>query len=239
MSLTEGTLLGGRVRYRQPATGYRTGIEPVLLAASVTAHLGEHVLEAGTGAGAALLCLGARLPGVVRHGIERDPGLAQLARDNLRDNGLDAQVAAGDVAGLPGMPRYDHAIANPPWHHAAGAASPDALRDAAKRARPGLLTEWARSLAGCLRSGGSLTLVLPATAMQRGLAAITAAGCGSPAVLPLWSRAGQPARLVLLRAIKAGRGDCRLLPGLALHEGGGYSTAARAILWDGAALEWR
>ena len=60
MDTTEGTLLGGRVRYAQPARGYRTGIEPVLLAAAVPAVPGQAVLEAGTGAGAALLCLAAR-----------------------------------------------------------------------------------------------------------------------------------------------------------------------------------
>jgi tRNA1Val (adenine37-N6)-methyltransferase len=53
MVTTEGHLLGGRIRYRQPDTGFRSGLEPVLLAASVPARPGEHVLEAGTGAGAA------------------------------------------------------------------------------------------------------------------------------------------------------------------------------------------
>ena len=53
--LTEGTLLGGAIRYGQPKTGYRTGIEPIFLAAAVPAHAGNQVLEAGTGAGAGLL----------------------------------------------------------------------------------------------------------------------------------------------------------------------------------------
>ena len=35
--LTDGTLLGGKVIYRQKSSGYRTGIEPVLLAAFVPA----------------------------------------------------------------------------------------------------------------------------------------------------------------------------------------------------------
>ena len=141
MTPAEGTLLGGRVRYRQPATGYRTGIEPVLLAASVTARPTERVLEAGTGAGAALLCLSARLPGVTCHGIEQNPSLAQMARDNLRDNGFDADVTTGDVTKLaPGpqhdRPEYDQAIANPPWHDAAATASADALAGRGEAGRP-------------------------------------------------------------------------------------------------------
>jgi tRNA1(Val) A37 N6-methylase TrmN6 len=55
MLTTDGHLLGGRVIYRQPATGFRSSIEPVLLAASVPSTPGEHILEAGTGHGAALL----------------------------------------------------------------------------------------------------------------------------------------------------------------------------------------
>jgi tRNA1(Val) A37 N6-methylase TrmN6 len=46
---TAGTLLGGRVSYRQFAAGHRSGFEPVFLAAAVPAQAGERVLEAGTG----------------------------------------------------------------------------------------------------------------------------------------------------------------------------------------------
>ncbi|MCX7383228.1 MAG: SAM-dependent methyltransferase, partial [Alphaproteobacteria bacterium] len=69
------------------------------------------------------------------------------------------------------------------------------------------------------------------------LAAFACAGCGSLALLPLWPRAGRAAKLVLLRGVKGGRGPFRLLPGLVLHEAGGYTAAAQAILRDGAALE--
>ncbi|MFT8614000.1 MAG: SAM-dependent methyltransferase, partial [Gluconobacter oxydans] len=37
----EGFLLGGRVRYDQFAKGYRPGLEPVLMAASLPARPGE------------------------------------------------------------------------------------------------------------------------------------------------------------------------------------------------------
>ena len=84
--MTQATLLGGRLRYAQPHAGFRTGIEPVLLAATVAARPGQRVLEAGTGAGAALLCLAARVPGIAATGIERDPALAEFARANFAAN---------------------------------------------------------------------------------------------------------------------------------------------------------
>ena len=227
------------MRYRQPATGYRTGIEPVLLAAGVAAEPGQSVLEAGTGAGAAMLCLLARLPGVQCRGIERDPALASLARFNLGDNGFaDGTVDTGDIAQVALAPQFHHAIANPPWHTAAGTASENPMRDAAKRGASTLLATWAAALASALVDGGSLTMIVPAAETANALAAMAASGCGSPALLPLWPRVHRPAKLMLVRALRSRRGPCVVLPGLLLHDDAGYSPAARAILWDAAPLSW-
>jgi tRNA1Val (adenine37-N6)-methyltransferase len=241
MRTTQGWLLGGRVRYAQPETGFRSGIEPVLLAAFVPARAGQRVLEGGTGAGAGLLCLSHRVPGLSGEGIEREAGMADLARQNLAANGAAGFVVrTGDLT-APSAPvgaEFDHAFANPPYHAAGGTASPDPLREAAKRAGPGLLAAWARALARRLRRRGTLSLILPAAALPEALAAIEAAGCGSPCVMPLWPACGRPARLLLLRGLRGGRGACRLLPGLALHgPGGGYTPEAARILRDGEGLE--
>ena len=75
-------LLDGRVRHDQPAAGHRTGIEPVLLAASIPARAGARVLEGGAGSGAALLCLAHRVPGIIGLGLEIDPALAAIASAN-------------------------------------------------------------------------------------------------------------------------------------------------------------
>ncbi len=239
---SEGELLGGRLSYRQPIKGNRTGLEPVLLAASILARPGQRVLEAGTGAGAALLCLQARVQGVQAVGIERDPAMAELARGNLAANGFASArvltaclhaVGAGEVDGL-----VDHCLANPPWHDAAGTPSPLPDREAARRGAVGLLEAWAGGLSALLRQGGTLTLALPAGQVDSGLTALRRAGCGTLAVFPFWPRAGLPARIVLLRGIKGGRGAASISPGLALHEQAGFTDAAEAVLRAGAALSW-
>ena len=50
------------------------------------------------------------------------------------------------------------------------------------------------------------------------LIAMAAASCQAEALFPLWPHAGDPAKLVLLRGIRHGRGALRLLPGLVLHQ---------------------
>jgi tRNA1Val (adenine37-N6)-methyltransferase len=239
METTEGHLLGGRVRYAQPRTGFRSGIEPVLLAATVPARAGERVIEAGTGAGAALLCLAARVPGVAGLGVERDPALAALARHNAAANGFGAlEFVAADIAAPPvDAGPFDHAFANPPYHAEAGTASPVPQRDAAKRAHAGLFGLWTARLGALLRPRGTMSLIVPAAALPACLAALEAAYCRPAWVLPLWPKPDRAAKLVLLRGVKGGRGHLSLLPGLVLHTPeGGFTDAAEAILRRGAAL---
>lgn len=236
---SSGYLLNGRVRYAQPRHGFRSGIEPVLLAAAVPARPGERVLEGGSGAGALLLCLAARVPGVRGLGLERDLALAALAARNADANGMtELAFSVTDLPALPDGPGiFDHACANPPYHSAAGTASPLISRESAKRGYPGLLGAWAGALASPLRHGGTLTFILPVAALVEALAAMAGAGCPANALLPLWPKHERPAKLMLLQGAKGGRAPLRLLPGLVLHtDAGAFTPEADAILRDGAAL---
>lgn len=241
--MTETTcdlLLGGRVRLRQPAKGFRAGLDAVLLAAFVPARAGQRVLEAGCGSGAAFLCLAARVPGLTVAAVEREPAMAALARENAQANGVAAEVTEGDVADAA-LARLlgpcEHAFANPPYWPG-GTPPPGAVRRAATHEGGTGLEAWARFLATALRPGGTASMVLPAARFDAGIAALRAAGCGSLVMLPLAPRAGQPAKRVLLRGRKGGRGPARLLPAMALHEhDGAFTAAAQAVLRAAAALD--
>ncbi len=234
---TDGALLGGRVRYRQFASGHRSGFEPVLLAAAVPAKRGDRVLEAGCGAGAALLCLAHRVPGVRALGIEIDPALAELAEQNFKMNDLhDIHAEQGNVTALACGPIFDHVLANPPWHNAAGTTSPDLSRARAHHAGPGALPMWIASLARCLKPGGTVTLILPAAAFAKAAGCMAAQDCGAVTLFPLWPRAGHPAKQVIISAAHGGKSADRILPGLILHDETGITGEAEAVLRGGAAL---
>lgn len=238
IATSSGFLLGGRVHYTQPREGFRSGIEPVLLAAAVPARPGDRVLEGGSGAGAALLCLAARVGRIRGLGVEVDPELATLARENaIASRAADVSFVAADLVALSSPGEFDHAMANPPYHEAAGTASPSSARELAKRGRSGLLRDWAAALVAPLRHRGTLTLILPAPSLPDALDAMRIARCGPTAILPLWPAAGRRAKLILMRGVKGSRAPLQLLPGLILHsDGGGFTPDTESVLRDAAAI---
>jgi tRNA1(Val) A37 N6-methylase TrmN6 len=244
--LTEDTLLGGRVRFDQPASGYRAAIDPVLLAAAVPVAAGETVLDAGAGTGAASLCLAARVSDCRIVGLEVQRALQRLASHNVVQNDLGrrVQMIAGDLGRPP--PRlvgtvFDHVMTNPPHHAAATAsASPSPERARAHVEHQLDLADW---LAGCLRMlgpGGVLTLIHRADRLADTLA-ILRGPLGDLVVFPLWPRPGaRPAKRILVQGRKGSRGPLRLARGLVLHDHDGrYSAAAEAVLRHASALELR
>lgn len=238
--VTEGGLLGGKIRYRQFSAGHRSGFEPVLLAASVAARPNDRVLEAGCGAGAALLCLGHRLPNLSGLGVEIDPDLARLANENFKINQLtDVSCICSAVEQLRLPSEFEHIMANPPWHDRASTQSPDRFRALAHHAEPSLLGKWIDSLAACLKPRGSLTLILPNACLSEAIGAMHAQGFGGVTLFPLWPRAGRPAKLMILAATLGSHGPDRVLPGLVLHDANGITQEAQAVLRDGAALDLR
>ncbi len=244
-ALSRDRFLGGRLVIAQPRGGYRAGTDPVLLAAAVPAAAGQAVLELGCGAGVASLCLGARVPGLDLHGVERQPGYAELARRNAEANGITLAVTVADLTRLPAELRarnFDHVIANPPYFDAAdGTSARDPGREAALREATPLIG-WIDAALRRLRPGGWLTLIQRADRLPDVLAAV-GGRAGDIAVLPLTGRAGQPAGRVIVRARKGARGPFRLLAPFVLHDGPAhsgdgddYSVAARGILRDAGGL---
>ena len=237
IATSEDRLLGGRVVLRQPVHGFRAGLVAVLLAAFVPARPGQRVIEAGCGSGAGFLCLAARVPGLSVVAVEREPAMAALARDNAAANQVAAVVTEGDVADARiahDLAPCDHAFANPPYWPG-GTPPPAAVRRAATHEGATGLAAWAAFLVAALRRGGTANLVLPAARFDAGAAALRGAGCGSLTLLPVAPRAGVPAKRVLLRGRKGGRGPARILPVLVLHEfDGAFTVAAEAILREAA-----
>ncbi len=219
-ALTEDRFLGGRLTLLQPATGYRAGADPVLLAAAVPAVPGQSVLDLGCGVGTAAFCLQARVGDLRLTGLELQESYADLARRNRDLTGLPMNVVTGDAARMPAALRgenFDHVLTNPPYFQRTGATAPDAGREAA-RGETLPLAGWIDAAVRRLAPQGLLTVIQDAARLPDLLAACDTR-LGNLRVLPLTSRAGRAADRVILRARKSSRGPFRLLPPLILHAG--------------------
>jgi tRNA1(Val) A37 N6-methylase TrmN6 len=228
------TFLDGKVRVTQPETGFRSGLDAVMLAAAVPAVTGQTVLELGAGAGTASLCLAARVSGLSITGVERDEKLAALARDNAVANRADCTFAAADIFALPAELKrdFDQVFANPPFH-GEGLTSPDEARAAALM-DGGQLGDWLKLGLQRTISGGFFTAILRADRLNETLAALPEKGV---AVFPLWPKTGATAKRVIVQARKGSRAPFSLLPGLVLHrEDGSWTNEAEAVLRRGSAL---
>lgn len=242
---SDDAFLGGRLRILQVCDGYRAGLDSVMLAAAVPAKPGALVLEAGLGVGVASLCLVSRVEDVCVTGVEIDPHMAMLAAGNATRNGheQDLQVVIGDMSGPTSAldelkeNHFDHAFSNPPFYLENNASPPN--NDARRRAhmrREGELEIWIRRMVGKLKPGGSLTLILPATALDEVLTSLRRR-VGDVSVFPLFPHSGSAANRVIVRSIKGSRGPLRLLRGLVLHGAdGALLPAIDEILRNGAAL---
>lgn len=220
---------GGAFHLVQPAgRGYRSGLDALLLAASVEEHARGKAVDLGSGAGAVALGAAARVPGLHVTLVENDPVMAGLARASLalpqnaalasRLDVVEADATATrpqrEAAGLFDG-RFDLVLTNPPFYPAGHRPSPDGLRRTALSA-PGedFLHRWVRVAAALLESKGRLVLLARPADLHAVLDAAEGR-LGSVTVLPVHTREGAANR-ILLGAVRDSRRETAILPGLEL-----------------------
>lgn len=245
-SWNECFVLGGKVKLRQPNKGHRAGLDAVLLAACLPETATGLVLDIGAGVGTVGLAAAMRAPQIEVVLVERDTGQAEFARQNITLNGLGnrARVCAGDIltaktraaAGLSDR-MAKVILTNPPYYPSAKVrASPEPLK-AEAYAMEASLEDWMRACAALLAPKGTLYMVHLASALAEVLAAATSR-FGDVKIMPIYSRAGEAASRILVRATKGSRAAPSLMPGLVVHSGADYSAEAEAILRGLAALNF-
>lgn len=248
---TVDAFLGGRVEAIQPARGHhRSGLDAVILAAALGAGAQGRIVDLGAGAGVAGMSLAARADQTEIVLVEREAELVGCAREALarpanaafaaRVAVVEADLLGGETRKAAGLlpESFDHALMNPPFHDRAKVrSSPDDFRARAHVLGEGGLDDWFRAAAALVRSGGTLTVILPADRLPAILRACEGR-FGALAVLALHPRASEPATRVVVRGVKGSRGPIKLMPGLILHgdEGSAFLPGLVAILRDGASL---
>jgi tRNA1(Val) A37 N6-methylase TrmN6 len=242
---TEDAILGGRLRLRQPARGYRVNLDTVLLAAACNPQEGARVAEPGCGVGGALLAVamrGAHVPRVRFVGIEREPVYAALAKDNVALNGLGpcVEIVEGDALDWPAPGVFDWVIVNPPYD-GEGEGRPPAEGKRAAFVAEQPIEAWVKVWSNRLAAGGRLVMIHRAHKLPEILAALEGR-LGGATAFPVRPFATAPASRVLVCARKGSRAPFRLLAGLNLHPRNGaegkHTPETEAILRGEAGIEF-
>lgn len=263
--VSQDGLLGGAVQLYQPVKGYRAAIDPVLLAAATPVGAiglewdpdlpapgtvaatadgspqparcgGATVLDLGCGVGAVSLCLLARVTGLSVTGIELQPAIAAVARQNTMANRVEErfEIVEGEATAAPGeVPRshFDLVVMNPPYNaHGTVTRPPEDSRAIAHVEGATVLADWIVAARRHLKPRGWLTFIHRADRFPEAISALED-GFGSISLMPIHPHEGQPAGRILVRARKGGRAPARLLPGLIAHrESGGYTAEVEQVL---------
>ena len=249
-AVTKDAFLGDRLWILQPATGYRAGIDAVLLAASVSVPQEDaitEVLDCGAGVGTVGLCVAARCPGARVTLVEREPVLLGLASRNIALNAYESRVTAlsGDIiapasditAPRLDAERFDHVLANPPFHDDTGGThARDPLKRVSHAMHPGALDDWVRFAARMAKPGGRVHIIHKAEALPALIDALKQR-FGALSITPIHSYATTPAIRVMIAGIKGSRAPLALHPPIILHDSSGaFTPHVGQILRHGAPL---
>lgn len=241
-ALTDDAFLGGRLNLLQPRSGFRAGLDAVMLAAAVPVRARQSVCDLGCGVGTAGLCVARRVPGIHVTAVDIDGAMLELVRRNADRNGMGETVTVieADLAGRArNLPRqhFHHVLTNPPFHdQGRGTPAPDGRKAKAKAIGADALRHWLRLARAIVRPGGTVSAILPPDQLPVALEALSPRGLGVT-VIPLWPRAGAAARRLVCTVRTNSAAPLVLAPGILLHGPDGKPTReAEQILRHAGAL---
>jgi tRNA1Val (adenine37-N6)-methyltransferase len=230
--ITYDTLLRGRVGLYQPARGFRSSLDPVLLAGFATPPYGRF-LDIGCGTGAVSFLLLARDPATTGVGVEIQPRLAALAEKGRAHNGFGERftVRAGDVRGLADLGTFDLVATNPPFRPLGNGVLPtDRERSVAHHEVSLTLAGWLDVTAAVLAPAGRLCAIFPADRDPELVAGILQRGLVVTRRRFVHPQAGLAPGRVLVEAARTG--VARLEPPLVVHENGVFTAEVQRMMGD-------
>ena len=207
---TADTLLRGRITLLQPARGFRSSLDPVLLAGFLAPPFGR-VLDIGCGTGAVAFLLMARDPSATGVGAELQPRLATLARAAAARNGFAdrLEIVEGDVRGKEAAwpaSSFDLVATNPPFRLVTdGHTSPDEERARAHHEITLTLPQWVAIAARLVRPDGRVAAVFAAERLVELLGVMQGQGLHPARLRLVHPELGRPATRVLVEARRAVR----------------------------------
>lgn len=239
----ETTLLRGQVKLLQPREGFHASMDTVLLAAACAMRDGQRLLDVGCGVGSAGLCVALKNNNINLFGIDIFENNILIARQNAQLNGVadrshfQCKSLIQDTVFEDNF--FDCAITNPPYQ-AGGKHTPSSHEQKSlahgEDASGITLEKWCKYLHKKLKQGGTMVMVHRADRLDEIIRVLTGRRWfGSLVVMPVHSRAGDPAKRVLVSARKERYAPIVIKPALVMHNADGSYTPEAAAILDGMA----
>lgn len=229
--------LGGLIKLKQPKIGYRATSDAVMVAAAVPAKPNESILDVGCASGIVGLCIGARVPNIQITGVEIQPELVELARQNGELNGQRLEIIEADISkrvkDLHGV-QFHHVVTNPPFYTETPARQSKQVETAYKQAVP--LTKWIDFCLRHLRAKGTFTIIHRPESIPE-ILSILNGRLGAIRLIPIWPKQGVQPKRIIIQGIMNSKKPFEIHPGFVMHHHDDTRTEqAECIMREGVSL---
>lgn len=218
------TFFNGRILVKQDRHGYRFSIDAVLLADFSEIRPNSTIVDLGTGCGILPLILAYRNPDTRFWGIEIQKALADIARENVIENGLDKriQILCTDMKSLTNnmvSGPVDIVISNPPYRKTdSGRINPNSQRAVARHEIKIKLEEILTVAEKILRTAGKFFIIYPSNRMIDLLSGMRKSGIEPKRIRTIHSTQETEAKLVLVEGTKGGGSGAKISAPLFIYK---------------------
>jgi len=233
--------------------GHRSGMDAMILAASVPDDFSGRLVDLGAGSGAAALAVLSRLKYVDEAAlVEYSPlmlDFAEKTRCHPNNHHLRARIKiiAADIC-LKGRARcaagladnyFDFAIMNPPFNAQTDKITPDIEKARAHVMKEDVWDSWLRTAAAIVKPGGGVALIARPAALFDILGSMRGR-FGALIITPILPRPDSHAIRIVVSGKRGSRQALSLAPPLILHEREGHNFTKRAdAINNGLASLWQ
>lgn len=219
------------LRILQKTTGFRFGMDAVLLADFARVEERDRVADFGTGTGILPLLLAGRGYGTHFDALEIQSDMVDMAKRSVCLNGLTERITVHHVPVeeaesviAPGT--LDAIVCNPPYGvPGATLLNPEKALSTARHQTAAGLTAWYRMAYRLLRGKGRFYMVYPAPRMLEAMTALSKARLEPKRFRLIYPYADKAANLVLIEAMKDAKPMLHPEPPLIVYEKAGSMTA--------------
>lgn len=235
--ITCDTFLNGRLTVCQYKSGYRFSIDSILLSGFVRVKKGHRIVDLGCGCGIIAMILAYRNPASRIVGIELQPRLADLARQNVTNNHLNERIKILtvdlkklDQQRIDGL--ADAVVCNPPFGRpSSGRINPDTERALARHEIAMTIESAIIAARRVLRRRGRLSVVFPAGRMAELFAYMQRQGIEPKRLQAVQSYFREPFERVLVEGVVGAKSGMIIEPPLVIYQSEGrYSNEVQQYM---------